>query len=98
MKIVEIVALPNGAHRNQTGGVLRLPEGWAVIPDGMVCASFPFGEIEVEEIGGIMTVTRWIPGVMPEPAPEPEPETEEDMWAELDAAYTEGYREGVDSV
>lgn len=35
---------------------------------------------------------------LPEPAPEPEPETEEDMWAELDAAYTEGYREGVDSV
>ena len=97
MKIIEIVALPNGAHRNQTGGTLRLPEGWAVIPDGMACVNFPFGEIEAEEIDGVMTVIGWTPGVMPEPV-EPEPETEEDMWAELDAAYTEGYREGVDSV
>ena len=96
MKIVEIAALPNGAHRNQTGGVLRLPEGWAVIPDGMVCTNFPFGEIEAEEIGGVMTVTKWTPGVMPEPAPEPEPETEEDMWAELDAAYQEGVNGAYD--
>lgn len=93
MKIVEIAALPNGAHRNQTGGVLRLPEGWAAIPDGIVCANFPFGEIEVEEIGGVMTVTKWTPGTIPEPAPEPEPEAEEDVWAELDKAY----QEGVDS-
>lgn len=75
MRLIEIQALDNGAHANQTSeGIVPVPDGWAVIPDDMVCENFPFGEVEVEEINGIMTVTKWTPGVLPEPEPEPEPE------------------------
>ena len=35
MRIVEIAALENGAHRNQTGAFSEIPEGWAVIPEDM---------------------------------------------------------------
>lgn len=68
MKAIEIIALENGAHRNQTG-IKTLPEGWAVIPDDMVCENFPFGEIETAEINDVITVTKWTPGVMPEIKP-----------------------------
>lgn len=75
MKLMEIAALDNGAHRNQTIDSLSvIPEGWAVIPDDMECENFPFGEVTAEEIEGVMTVTSWTPGVMPEPEPEAEPE------------------------
>ena len=70
-----------------------VPEGWAVIPENMECENFPFGEVEVAEVNGVMTVTKWTPGVMPEPEPIPEPESEASVWDELDAAY----QEGVDS-
>lgn len=83
MQMIEIVALENGAHNNQTfHGVL--PEGWAVIPPKMEpLESFPFGEVEAEEIGGVMTVTKWTPGVIPEePEPVvPEPTSEERLSA-----------------
>lgn len=86
MRAIEIAALSNGAHRNQTG-LSVLPDGWAVIPDDMVCENFPFGDLSVEEIDGVMTVTSWIPGTMPEPEPvtEPEPATLEDRVAALEA-------------
>ena len=75
MQMLEIKALENGAHNNQTcHGVL--PDGWAVIPDDMVCENFPFGEVEAEDIDGVMTVTKWTPGTIPEPEPEPEVEPE----------------------
>lgn len=74
MRIIEIAPLDNGAHRNQNGGLSVVPEGWAVVPDDMVYENFPFGEVEVEEVNGVMTVTSWTPGVMPEPEPVPEPE------------------------
>lgn len=74
MKLIEIAALENGAHRNQSGGVSSVPNGWAVIPDGMTMENFPFGEVEAEEINGVMTVTRWTSGTVP--APEPTPESE----------------------
>lgn len=49
MKMIEIVALENGAHRNQTfNGVL--PDGWAIILDGMETENFPFGEVTAEEV------------------------------------------------
>lgn len=93
MNMLEIKALDNGAHNNQTfHGVL--PDGWAVIPNGMTLENFPFGEVEAEEINGVMTVTKWTAGEVPEPEPVPEPETELTVWDELDAAY----QEGVDSV
>lgn len=86
MRIIEITVLENGAHRNQTyHGVI--PDGWAAVPDDMVCENFPFGDVDAEEINGVMTVTKWTAGVVPEPEPEPEPTSAYD---EMAAAYTEG--------
>lgn len=97
MRIIEINSLDNGAHDNQTINLDMLPpEGWAVIPDDMELENFPFGEVEAEEIDGVMTVTKWTPGIVPEPEPKPEPEPAPEYvtYAELAAAI----REGVDSV
>ena len=50
MRIIEIAALSNGAHRNQTSSHLRaIPDGWAVIPDDMELKNFPFGTIETKD-------------------------------------------------
>lgn len=66
MRMIEINALDNGAHDNQSyHGIL--PEGWAVLPDTIVTENFPFGTPTVEEIDGVMTVTQWVPGIIPEP-------------------------------
>lgn len=171
-RIVEIKALPNGAHMNQEyhGEVF---EGWAIIPEDTELPNFPFGEVEAEEVThyrdvqvlrdvtktrevekfrevtktrevpevdeegeavldddgnpvmtteeytdfetytvteeyteqemvteqepyGVMTVTKWTPGEMPEPAPVPEPEPEPTVWDELDAAYQEGVNAAYD--
>ena len=85
MRIVEIAPLDNGAHRNQSGGLSVVPAGWAVIPADMICENFPFGDVEVAEIDGVITVTKWTPGEMPapEPIPEPEPTTEDILNAML---------------
>lgn len=100
MKIVEIAALPNGAHNNQTidgadSAAFPVPAGWAIIPEDMVCENFPFGSFEVVEVygNGVLYVKEdsWIPGVIPEPEPMPEPEpAEPSVWDELQAAYEEG--------
>jgi hypothetical protein len=90
MRIIEIAPLENGAHRNQTYNG-ALPEGWAVVPDTLATESFPFGDITVEDVNGIPTVTSWTPGAMPEPEPvEPEPTTDEITDAEMAAAILEG--------
>lgn len=86
MRIIEIAALSNGGHRNQTTNSLRvIPEGWAVVPNDLKTENFPFGEVTVEEINGVPTVTSWTPGVVPEPepTPDPEPTTEEILNAML---------------
>lgn len=77
MKLIEILTLDNGAHRNFTTDMeVPVPEGWAVIPEEMETPdTFPFVNIEVAEIDGVMTVTSMTAGVMPEPEPTPEPET-----------------------
>lgn len=79
MRIIEIAALSNGAHRNQMTKLTRsIPEGWAVIPSDMECKNFPFGDVTVEESNGILTVTSWTPGTIPEVEPDtPEPTTDE---------------------
>ena len=80
MRLIKIERLENGSHHNQTiDHISKIPEGWAVIPDDMETPNFPFGEIETKEIEGVLTVTNWIAGVLPEPEPipEPEPTTEE---------------------
>ena len=99
MRIVEIVAQENGAHRNQNGGLTFVPFGWAKIPEDMETPNFPFGEVEVEEINGVMTVTKWTAGVVPSPDPDPDnPDPGEDtsVWDELDKAYLEGVNSAYD--
>ena len=102
--IIKVTALDNGAHENQTfyrdftpaSLAAFLPEDWAVIPEGMETENFPFGDITVEEVDGVMTVTSWTPGAMPEPEPEPEPEAPEGdsiTDADMAAAILEGVNE-----
>lgn len=92
MKIIEIASLDNGAHNNQTItfvdiSAFQIPDGWAVIPDSMETHNFPFGEVEVAEINGVMTVTKWAAGTIPEPETEPDPQpTTEERVAALEAA------------
>lgn len=65
MYMLEITALSNGAHRNQTfHGVL--PNGWALDRLNLCKENFPFGEVTAEEIDGVMTVTMWTPLPVPE--------------------------------
>lgn len=74
MKIIEIQALPNGAHRNQTGNFHAIPTGWAVIPEDVpIPETFPFVDLVVEG----STVVTMTAGVVPDPEPEPEPEPTE---------------------
>lgn len=76
MRLIEMRLSENGGHRNIESNLKKIPDGWAIIPNNMDTPNFPFGDITVEEINGIMTVTKWTPGVIPEPEPEPEPESE----------------------
>lgn len=73
MRIIEIAALENGAHKNQTYHG-NLPEGWAIIRSDTEFENYPFGKFEVEEIDGIpyMKEGSWVPLPMPEQEPEPE--------------------------
>ena len=65
MRAIDISALSNGAHRNQTSNALSyVPDGWAVIPDGIAIPdTFPFVNIEVDG----QTVTAMTAGIVPEP-------------------------------
>ena len=82
MRIIEIAALPNGAHRNQTGTFSAVPDGWAVIQDSIsIPDTFPFVNIEVDG----QTVTAMTERTVPEPEPEPDPEpTPEERIAALE--------------
>lgn len=97
MRIIEIIALDNGAHRNQTYNG-NLPEGWAIIRGDKELTNFPFGNFEVEQVDGVtyMVKDSWVAGEMPEPEPVPEPEVEPDVWDELDAAYQKGVNTAYD--
>lgn len=80
MTIIEIQALSNGAHRNQTGNFPIIPDGWAVIPkDVSIPATFPFVTLTVEG----QTVTGMEPGIMPEPEI-PAPMEAEQLRADID--------------
>lgn len=88
MNLVEIEALSNGAHNNQTCDFeISIPDGWAVIPDGMeIPDTFPFVNLTVDG----QTVTSMTAGTIPEPEPEPEPEpTAEDITLDLLAEIEE---------
>ena len=68
--IIEVIPLPNGGHRNQTGDFDAVPEGWAEIPIGLtVPDTFPFVNITAEN----SIVTRITAGQVPAPEPEPTP-------------------------
>ena len=97
MQMIEIKALDNGAHRNQTYNG-NLPEGWAIIRGNEELANFPFGNFEVEQVDRVpyMVEGSWVAGEMPEPEPVPEPEVEPDVWDELDAAYQKGVNTAYD--
>ena len=85
MRIIEIAALSNGAHRNQTATLSAVPDGWAIIPDDMeIPDTFPFVNIETEEVVytkesmipddktetyTVVTVTKMTAGTVPEPEP-----------------------------
>ena len=84
MRIIEIQAMPNGAHRNQTGNFPAIPTGWAEIPADMaIPETFPFVDLTVEG----NTVVTMTAGVVPEPEPEPEPEPTETEQLRADIDY-----------
>lgn len=87
MLCIKIESNANGSHDYMRGHV-KCNEGWAVVPDDMVCENFPFGEVEVAEVNGVMTVTKWTPGEMPEPEPLPEPEPTQLDIIEAQVTYT----------
>ena len=89
MTIVELQAMSNGAHRNQTGNFKTIPNGWAIIPNNIQTDNFPFGEIEVKEIDGINTVTKWTPLDIPEQEPTAEPITLDERVSALESAVLE---------
>ena len=75
MLIIEQAALENGAHRNQTGNFLEIPEGWLpVLPsiEAEARSYLPFIVLDEVDRGWIVAVSQ---GTIPEPEPEPEPET-----------------------
>lgn len=74
MRIIEIQALDNGAHRNQTTTSTAIPTGWAEIPaDVAIPETYPFVDVVVES-SKVVSMTA---GVVPEPEPEPKPEPTE---------------------
>lgn len=74
MRIIEIQALSNGAHRNQAGNFPAIPTGWAVIhADMSIPETFPFVNLTVEG----QTVVSMTAGVVPDPDPQPEPKPTE---------------------
>lgn len=69
MQIIEIEAQKNGAHRNQTGRFIRIPAGWAIVPENMELPdSFPFVDVEVEGQAVTQMTAREVP-LTPEPEP-----------------------------
>lgn len=81
MKIIEIAALSNGAHRNQTGTFSTIPAGWAVIPGWVTIPdTFPFVDLTVDG----QTVTSLQAGIMPETEYDPDPTEIEQLRADVD--------------
>ena len=83
MKLIEIQALPNGAHRNQTTTSNTIPTGWAEIPaDVTIPETFPFVDLTVEGNKVVSMTAGVVPD--PEPQPEPEPTETEQLRADVD--------------
>ena len=83
MKLIEIQALDNGAHRNQDTTSNTIPTGWAEIPtDVAIPETFPFVDIQVEGSKVVSMTAGVVPD--PEPQPEPEPTETEQLRADVD--------------
>lgn len=68
MRLIKIEAETSGGHAYQTiDSISTIPDGWAVVPDDMETPNMPYGDITVEEIDGVMTVTSWEARENPEP-------------------------------
>ena len=106
MRIIEITALGNGAHDNQTiNGIIHVPDGWAVIPDTLDTPNYPSGDITVDETQTPPVVTSWMPLPIPEPGPasvdsakaekitEIKKDCEEYIYAGADVTYANGVKE-----
>lgn len=96
MNIIEINAHPNGAHDNICGDRLTVPEGWAVIPEGVALpATFPFVGVEVAD-GIVVELT---PDQDAYEAARAEREPTEDTSDELTAyEMAAAIREGVNAI
>lgn len=88
MTIIEIAQNESGGHNNQTiNGVtpetFPIPGGYAVVPENVgtpeTLENYPFGEVTVETVDGVPTVTSWAPL----PVPEPEPGNDEPQYTEI---------------
>lgn len=94
MLIIEITALANGAHHNQTTDgdtplTFPIPEGWAYVPESISSAqtleSFPFGEVSAEilpytdEETGESIEVMTVTGWTPGIMPEPQPEPQPEL-------------------
>lgn len=76
MTIIKVKKNENGSHDNQTifGETpenFDVPDGYAVVPEEVgtseTLTNFPFGEVEVESVDGVLIVTSWTPLPIPEP-------------------------------
>ena len=91
-KIVKIEQNENGSHDNQMSsiGYYQPFEGWALLPEDLSTPNFPFGDIEVEEVDGVMMVTRWDALPLPESkSPIPKEVFTEELLLELAADHEE---------
>lgn len=80
--MLEISALENGAHRNQMGKMVTVPDGWIAVPTELeekAKCFLPFINLKIEN-GILIDVEQ---GIVPEPTweSEPEPTAEEDLTA-----------------
>ena len=89
MTIIELQAMSNGAHRNQTGNFKTIPNSWAIVPNNIQTDNFPFGDIETQEINGVLTVTKWTPLDIPEQEPITESITLDERVSALESAVLE---------
>ena len=84
MRLIKIEAETSGGHVYQTiDHISQIPKGWAVVPDDMETPNMPYGDITVEDIDGVMTVTSWVARENPEPIIEPKPTAQDDIDAML---------------
>lgn len=55
---------------------IETPEGWKMVEEEMELPNLPYGDITVEKICGVPTVTSWVAGELPEGYGTTEAETE----------------------